>query len=113
MTRKSRLITARKRSLGQGNIFTSVWHEFCSGGCLLPGGGSGPGGLLQGRCLLLGGAWSGGLLPRGVPGGYTPPGRLLLRAVRILLKCILVDWMSSLFCGFWSNLIEFPLRLAV
>ena len=29
--------------------------------------------------------------PRGVPGGdHPPPGRLLLRAVRILLECILV-----------------------
>ena len=26
------LITARKRSLGQGNIFTSVCHSFCSQG---------------------------------------------------------------------------------
>ena len=33
------IITARKRSLGQGNIFTSVCQEFCSqGGCLVPGG---------------------------------------------------------------------------
>ena len=26
------MITARKRSLGQGNIFTSVCHSFCPGG---------------------------------------------------------------------------------
>ena len=47
------IFTARKRSLGQGNIFTSVYQEFCSqggGGCLLRG------------CLL-----------RGVSGG-DPPG---------------------------------------
>ena len=86
-----------------------------SGGCLvlgLPGGGvPGPGG-----CLVLRGvpggdtpmsvhsvhrgghAWSGGrgclVLgwvpgPGGVPGGDTPR-QLLLRAVRILLECILV-----------------------
>ena len=35
----STIITARKRSLGQGNIFTSVCQEFCSGGgCLVRGG---------------------------------------------------------------------------
>ena len=44
-----------------------------TGGCLVPG-----------RGLVLGGAWS-----QGKPGG-DPPGRLLLRAVRILLECILV-----------------------
>ena len=59
-------ITARKRSLGQGNMFTDV--------CLSTGGG---------------GVWSGG-----VPGG-DPPRRLLLRAVRILLECILVDFTKS------------------
>ena len=42
------------------------------GGCLIPGGG-----LVQG-----------GSGPGGVPGD--PPGRLLMRAVRILLECILV-----------------------
>ena len=35
-----------------------------------------------------GGAWSGRSAPEGLPGG-DPPGRLLLRAVRILLECIL------------------------
>ena len=43
-----------------------------------------------------GGAWSwvgwGGAWSWGVPGG-DPPGRLLLRAVRILLECILVNEM--------------------
>ena len=29
------LVTARKRSLGQGNIFSSVWQEFCSQGVCL------------------------------------------------------------------------------
>ena len=68
-------ITARKRSLGQGNIFIGVCQEFCSeggvscpGGCLIPGGCLVQGGLLQGMpgpggcllwgvCLLPGGAW--------------------------------------------------------
>ena len=45
------IFTARKRSLGQGNIFTSVCQEFCSRG----------------------GAWSGGTVPG--PGGdaWRPP----------------------------------------
>ena len=47
---------------------------------LLPGGG----GLLRGG--LLGG---GGSAPGGMPGG-DPPGRLLQRAVHIVVECILV-----------------------
>ena len=54
--------------------------------------------LLTGVCFLLGG----GVLPPGgvsAPGGGLagggPPGRLLLRAVRILLECILVLFMFS------------------
>ena len=74
------IITARKRSLGQGNIFTSVCQEFCSWGvggvcsggvpapgesgprgCACPGGGGlcSHGGLLLGGCLL----WGGDVLP--------------------------------------------------
>ena len=51
-------------------------------GCLLEGGWSAPveGGLILGRWVCSRGE---------VPGG-DPPGRLLLRAVRILLECILV-----------------------
>ena len=66
------------------------------GGCLVPGGllpggvpglgWSAPREACSGGCLVLGG---GGCLLQGVPGG-DPPGRLLLRAVRILLECILV-----------------------
>ena len=66
------MFTARKRSLGQGNIFRSVCQEFC------PQWGGG--------VWSRGGVWSGGCL---VPGGGSP-GRLLLRAVRILLEYILV-----------------------
>ena len=75
------LVTARKRSLGQGSIFRSVCQEFCSqGGCLVPGGWGGvpgPRGVPgPGGCLVLGGAWS-----RGVPGlggsqGPQPRGKL-------------------------------------
>ena len=67
-------------------------------GCVVPGGAWSRGGAWsQGG----GGAWSRGVHdPRGVvvlgPGGYMVPGgawsprQLLLRAVRILLECILV-----------------------
>ena len=55
------LFTARKRSLGQGNIFIGVCQEFCSqGGC-----------LLQGVCLLPGGVSApGGCLVETPPDGY-------------------------------------------
>ena len=93
----TRVFTAHKRSLGQGNIFIGVCQEFCSQGegvsapgvCLLQGdvcsvgmsapgeGVSGPGGV----CLLLGGVYSRGVcLPGGggclLPGGgwWRPPG---------------------------------------
>ena len=67
------------------------------GGCLVPGG-AWSGGSAPGGCLVQGGrvpGLGGGLLLGGVPapGGClveTPPGRPLLRAVRILLECILV-----------------------
>ena len=74
-------ITARKRSLGQGNIFRSVCQEFCS-----QRGLSAPGGCLVWRGLFPGGCVS---VPGGMPGG-DPPGWLLLRVVCILLECILV-----------------------
>ena len=63
----ARFITARKRSLRQGYMFTCVCLSM-GGGCMVP----------EGLC-----AWSGG-----APGG-DPPRRLLLRAVRILLECTL------------------------
>ena len=84
----------RKRSLGHGHIFIGVCQEFCSqgrgrvcsrgvsalwgvfphgGGCLLPGGVRGDKYLLPVGCLV-----------------ETSSRRILLRAVRILLECILV-----------------------
>ena len=73
----------------------------CSRGLSGPGGAwsreSAPRGVLglEGVCSQVGCAWSraggvcsGGVCSRG--GGGDPPGRLLLRAVRILLECILV-----------------------
>ena len=73
------------------------------GGCFLPGGVLPPGGgVLPPR-----GSSSGGVLPLGVPpprggpGGDIPPGRLLLRAVRFLLECILVFDVCHFFFEFF------------
>ena len=77
MSKKMSVFTARKRSLEQGNIFTSVCQEFCSrggawsggvwsGGCLVRGRVPSPGGLVWG-VPGRGGVWS------GVPGGDPPP----------------------------------------
>ena len=55
------------------------------GGCLVPAGC-----LVPGECLVLGGVCS-----QGVPGGDPIPRRLLLRAVRILLECILVSQLNT------------------
>ena len=87
--------------LGQGYIFTGVWDSVDGGGGgggVWSGGGvCGPGGVSAlGGCGPLGvpapggvsgprgGVWSLGVSSR------HPPGRPLLRAVRILLECILV-----------------------
>ena len=73
--------------LGQGYIFTDVCDSVNTGcassrGCFLQRGRFLPGG----ECFLPGeGASSRG-------GGCFPPGRLLLRVVRILLECILVSY---------------------
>ena len=98
-------ITACKRSLGQGNILINVCQGFCpkgGGGAWSKGRGAWSGGcLVPGDAWSQGGAWSWGVPgPRGtgsrperylVPGGCgDPPRWLLLRAVRILLECILV-----------------------
>ena len=58
------IFTSRKRSLGQGNIFTSVCQEFCSQGDACS----------QGGCLLPGGVWAGGVPgPGGCPVETPPP----------------------------------------
>ena len=59
-------ITARKWSLGQGNIFRSMCQEFCSQGGAWSRGVSGP--RRGGRCLHSGGGGVPG------PGGYLVPG---------------------------------------
>ena len=75
-------VLAIKRSLGQGNIFRSVCQEFCPRG----GGGSAARGRV-GACSRVGGSAAGGCL---IQGDGAPPWQLLLRAVRILLECILI-----------------------
>ena len=80
-----RVVTACKRSLGQGNIFfTGVCQEFCS-----QGGGAWSWGAVPGPrgCLVLGGMPGPGVC---VCVWRPPPGRVLLRMVRILLEFILV-----------------------
>ena len=68
--------------LRQGNVFAVVCDSVRRGGGLLVPGGC----LLRGRCLLPGGGLLQGVSgPGGVPSGDSP-GRLLLRAVRILLE---------------------------
>ena len=92
--------------LGQGNIFTGVCDSVNRGvgvGVCFLGGICSWGGCLVWGCLLPGGVCSRGVSAhRGVcsrggvcsQGGLVetapPPGRLLLRTVRILLECILV-----------------------
>ena len=83
------IITARKRSLGQGNIFGNMCQQFGpqGGGWGLVPGGSAPGGgcllwgrgcLLRGVCLLLGGLVPGRVSALGgwgmpAPGGVPAP----------------------------------------
>ena len=114
------VITTRKRSLGQGNIFTPVCHSVhggggypsihcrwypsmpCSKGVCYPSmpcsrGGAWSGeGLLPGGGLLLGGVYSQGGSAGGGRGCLveTSPGLLLLWAVHILLECILVFYIE-------------------
>ena len=69
------LVTARKRSLGQGNIFISVCQEFC------PQRGRGEGGLVSQHALLQGGgipAYFAGGIPacRGRVSRSTPKGEV-------------------------------------
>ena len=89
---KAKVVTARKRSLGQGGVFTPVCHSVHREG--LHPGGLPPGGL----------HWRGGSASRGVcmrGGGEVgqwakpPPYQILWDtvnepAVHILLECILV-----------------------
>ena len=92
-------ITTRKRSLGQGNVFTGACHSFCPrwGGGWLPSMHHSS--HDQGVCIQRG-LHLGGLHPRGLPSGRLgrPPKKTYgilwdmdnKWAVRILLECILV-----------------------
>ena len=74
--KKKRQLLPPATKLGQGYIFTGVCDSaHGGGGGWVPGPGGGPA--------------PGGVFLQVVPGG-DPLGRLLLRAVRILLECILV-----------------------
>ena len=79
------IFTARKRSLGQGNMFKGVCLS--TGGCLLLGGAWSGGCLLRG-CLVWGawssGGWARGVWFRGVPapdgGAWWRPPRMATAA---------------------------------
>ena len=93
------VITARKRSLGQGNVFTPVCHSVhreervsapaCTTGHMTGGVGLCPGGLCPGGSLF-----DGALCPGGVSVRETPL-YSNARAVRILLECSLVLHMFT------------------
>ena len=134
------LLTGGVPPPGRGGAFSGgclLGGGASSRGCLLPegGGASSRGCLLWEVCLLPagGGAFSGGASSRGVPplGGASswgewlvlgvwgtggdPLGRLLLRAVRILLECILVTYFIHCFTiskaerkvEVWANFLSF------
>ena len=116
-------ITAHKRSLGQGNVFTGVCLSTGGRGVGFPvctqvtwpgGGGSAYGGdgvCIQGSGICIQGRShpGGGGLPTGGPSasrgiGQTPlPLELGKRAVRILLACFLVHVILSLNSLQWKT----------
>ena len=79
-----RFITARKRSLGQGNIFRSVCQEFCLRGASALGEVPAPAGV-----SALGGAWSGG-------SGCLVSGGCLLRGCLVPGGCLVSEGVSAL-----------------
>ena len=105
ISQRTRMFTARKRSLGQGNIFRSVCQEFCPWGGAWSGGWAvpAPRGVVPGPGVP---APGGVPDPDPAPGGLgglvwggclvETPRWLLLRAVRTLLECILVKANSCL-----------------
>ena len=86
---KYRFITAHKRTLQRLCFYTC--QSFCSQGGLHPGGGGvciqGEGGLHPWRDICIRGSWADPLPP---PSDRTLRDRVNKRAVRIILKCILV-----------------------
>ena len=93
-------------------VATLVCHSVHRGVCFR--GVPGPGGLLPGQCLVPGRCLvqgeclvGGGGAPGGVPGPggclvKTSTGRVLLRALRILLECILVFFVF-LWCFYFQT----------
>ena len=90
-TMPSRGFLPPAKKLGQGYIFTGVCDSVHGGGCLVWRGACSQGGAWSGE--VPGPGWGvpapGGCCSGGMLGG-DPPGRLLPRAVCILLECILV-----------------------
>ena len=107
------LITARKRSLGQGNIFTRVCQEFCSQGGLVPGGGWSWGAWLGG----VGVPGPGGVCSRGVPGEEPPLPRdgYCCGRYASYWNAFLLMWVFDKFhhCEKFTGTISFTLTMGV
>ena len=88
------IVTARKRSLGQGNVFTPICDSFCSGEGV-PSLGGGEGAILgEGGLPSLGGSMKRGAVEGDTvkgEGAVKKPPLVNKRAVRILLECFLVS----------------------
>ena len=105
--------------LGQGNILRSLCQEFCPQGGLQAHTQRGSWGVWQGGSPgpHLGGlqtqAWGAVCIPACTEADPTPTRQLLLRAVRILLECILVfiafrnitNIIHTLSVGIWIQLL--------
>ena len=97
------IFTARKRNLGQCNVFTPVCQSFCSqGGVCIQRGRSASG---RGVCIQ----WGGGAK---IPTSWILRDTVNEWVVRILLECILLpifgrlttQWSVRLHCSFVSTL---------
>ena len=84
------IFTARKWSLGQGNIFAPICHSVHRGGACFRGRSGPGGGLLPGGSDIRGALLLEGSGPRGGAWWRPPLRRVLLRAVCILLECIFI-----------------------
>ena len=99
------LVTVRKRSLGQGNVFKSMYQSFCSQG---------------GLCMMSLPVWLPGsmFLPRGLcPRGSLSKGRSLSRGVSVQGVSIRrspdrdpLQWTNGWYTSYW-NAVLFTLRL--
>ena len=103
---------ARKRSLGQGNVFTPVCHSVHRRGSAFRGDLHPEGGLHPGGSASIGGSASKGGLHRRLGGGSRTPHWILWdtvneRTVRILLECILVEAILFTCFIYWWIFINF------